>query len=651
MKSYFISLFALLCISFFNVTGQEDEILLTIGDQKITRGEFERIYQKNNSSTSYDNKSVEDYLQLFINFKLKVLEAEKLGYDTAKSFITELAGYRDQLAKPYFDDKEAEEKMLKEAYYRSVNEIAASHILIRVGSDAPPADTLEAYNRIMQIRNRIMNGESFSDVAKEVSEDPSAKKNGGYLGWFSAFQMIFPFEEAAYLTKVGEVSMPVRSNFGYHLIKIEKARKSLGKFRLAHILVLGSVQDSAARAKGKEKINECYAKLLKGEDFKKLAAEYSEDRNTANNGGELGWIKSGVIPENLENKIIELDSGEISEPLPTDYGWHIFKLLGRMPIESYEEMKPTLEKKVKAGLRHDQVEKAVVERLKKENGFKLYKENLDPLITLLDESVYDGTWDPSVADELTDPVISFKNKDYTQKDFAHYIALEKSYNKGMSFNDIVNDRLQHYIDDKTIEYEKGMLDEKYPDFKNLMQEYHDGILLFNLTDDMVWSKAMKDTAGLEQFYEKNKNNYMWQERISVSTYTYEDSILTPKIMKAAKKRIKSAISASKFQTIVCGNDSVACVKVEDKKLEKEDLKNVGDLKWEKGFILQKKNNKQFKIITVNGIIPPEPKKLDEAKGLITADYQNYLESEWVKSLRSKYSIEINQDVLNKIIKE
>ncbi len=652
MKSYFFSLFVFICISFFNAAGQEDDILLTIGNQKITRGEFERIYKKNNSSTSYDNKSVEDYLQLFINFKLKVIEAEKLGYDTAKSFITELAGYRDQLAKPYFDDKEGEDEILQQAYYRSVNEIAASHILIRVNSDATPADTLVAYNKIMNIRNRILKGESFATVAKEVSEDPSAQKNNGYLGWFSAFQMIFPFENAAYNTKVGEISMPVRTSFGYHLIKVEKARHSPGKVWLAHILILGSEADSAARKDGQQKVNECYAKLLKGEDFGKLAAEYSDDKNTANRGGDLGWIRSGVIPENLEDKIFALkDSGAISEPMPTEYGWHIFKLLGKEPMESFEEMKPTLEKKVKAGNRHDQVEKMVIERLKKENGFKFYEENLQPIVNILNDAVYDGTWDPSVADEMTDPVISFKNKDYTQKDFAYYIAIEKSYKKGMTFNDIVNDRIQHFIDDKTIAYEKSMLDAKYPDFKNLMEEYHDGILLFNLTDDMVWSKAMKDTAGLKQFYEKNKNNYMWQERLSVSTYTYEDSSLTSKVIKAAKKSLKSVIPASKFQTSVCGNDSIVCVKVEDKKYEKDDLKNAGNIKWEKGFILQQKNNNKFKIIVVNGIVPPEPKKLDEAKGLITADYQTYLEAEWIKSLRNKYNIEVNQEVLNKIIQQ
>jgi peptidyl-prolyl cis-trans isomerase SurA len=649
MKSHIFSVFVLAMSLFLRLSGQEDEIILSIGDHEITRGEFERIYQKNNSSAVYDNKSVEEYLDLFINFKLKVIEAENLGYDTVKSFINELAGYREQLAKPYFEDKEYHEELLKEAYERTRNEVSASHILIRLEKDAAPKDTLLAYQKIMDIRKRILAGEPFAEVARATSDDPSAKTNAGYLGWFSAFQMIYPFENVAYNTEVGKISMPLRSRYGYHIVKVEGKRESPGSIRAAHIMVYASKDDPELRAEGEKKINECYERLKNGENFADLAAEYSDDKNTSSKGGDLNWIRSGIIPDDLESKIFSLkDSGDYTEPLPTSYGFHIFMLIGKKPLESFEELKPELEKKLARDSRGKQNEKLLVDRIKNENNFRLYRENLQPVIDVLDESIYDGTWDTSFAAELINPVISFGNRDYSQKEFAGFIAAKKQYNKAYTLNDIINERLEQFINEKAIEYEKSMLEVKHPEFKNLMDEYHDGILLFNLTDDMVWSKAVKDTAGLLEFYEKNKNNYMWGERINLSIYTFEDENLLKKVISIARKRAKKPISVLAVQTSICGSDTIKCIQIEDKKLEKDDDSLNKEILWQKGYSLQQKAGDKMKVFWVNDIIPPEPKRLNETKGLVTADYQTYLEKEWIKSLRDKYEIVVHEDVLDKI---
>jgi peptidyl-prolyl cis-trans isomerase SurA len=649
MKSHIFSVFVLAMSLFLRLSGQEDEIILSIGDNEITRGEFERIYQKNNSSAVYDNKSVEEYLDLFINFKLKVIEAENLGYDTVKSFINELAGYREQLAKPYFEDKEYHEELLKEAYERTRNEVSASHILIRLEKDAAPKDTLLAYQKIMDIRKRILAGEPFAEVARATSDDPSAKTNAGYLGWFSAFQMIYPFENVAYNTEVGKISMPLRSRYGYHIVKVEGKRESPGSIRAAHIMVYASKDDPELRAEGEKKINECYERLKNGENFADLAAEYSDDKNTSSKGGDLNWIRSGIIPDDLESKIFSLkDSGDYTEPLPTSYGFHIFMLIGKKPLESFEELKPELEKKLARDSRGKQNEKLLVDRIKNENNFRLYRENLQPVIDVLDESIYDGTWDTSFAAELINPVISFGNRDYSQKEFAGFIAAKKQYNKAYTLNDIINERLEQFINEKAIEYEKSMLEVKHPEFKNLMDEYHDGILLFNLTDDMVWSKAVKDTAGLLEFYEKNKNNYMWGDRINLSIYTFEDENLLKKVISIARKRAKKPISVLAVQTSICGSDTIKCIQIEDKKLEKDDDSLNKEILWQKGYSLQQKAGDKMKVFWVNDIIPPEPKRLNETKGLVTADYQTYLEKEWIKSLRDKYEIVVHEDVLDKI---
>ena len=649
MKRNIFSLLISALFLFFRLSGQENEIILTLGDHEITRGEFERIYQKNNSSAVYDNKSVEEYLELFINFKLKVIEAENSGYDTARSFITELAGYREQLAKPYFEDKEYAEKLLQEAYERTKYEVSASHILVRLEQDAPPKDTVIAYQKMMDIRKRILTGESFAEVAKATSDDPSAKTNGGDLGWFSAFQMIYPFEDIAYKTDPGKVSMPLRSRYGYHIIRVEDKRESLGSIRVAHILVYASDDNPELREQGEKKINECYDRLKKGEDFTDLVAEYSDDKKTSSRGGDLNWIRSGIIPEQLESKIFSLkDSGDFTEPLPEKYGFHIFMLLGKKPLESFEELKPEFERKLARDTRGKQNEKILIERIKNENNFRLYQENLQPVTDILDESVYEGSWDTGLADELINPVISFGSRDYSQKEFSSFIAAKKQYNKGFTINDIVNERLAQFINEKAVEYEKSMLEVKHPEFKNLMEEYHDGILLFNLTDDMVWSKAVKDTAGLLNFYENNKNNYMWGERIVLSTYTFEDENLIKKVESVARKRAKKPFSALKAQALICGNDTLACVQIKDEKLEKDDESLNKEILWQKGYSLQQKADDKMLIFWVNDILPPEPKRLNEAKGLITADYQTYLEEEWIKSLRNKYNIVVHKDVFNKI---
>ena len=650
MKKYFVLLFLISTITYINTYGQEEgKIILKIDDHSITQAEFERIYHKNNTAALNDNKSVEEYMQMFINFKLKVIEAENLGYDTLKSFINELAGYRDQLAKPYFEDKKLTDSLLHEAYDRTVKEVSASHILLRLEEKASPKDTAIVYQRIMDIRNRILNGESFSEVAKEVSEDPSAKNNGGYLGWFSAFRMIYPFETVAYNTPEGEISMPFRTQFGYHILKNEGMRDSKGSFQIAHILVYGSQENPEEQEKGLNKINECYQKLLDGGDFGELAAEYSDDRSTSMNKGIVGWFRTGSIPPDLESKVFELkDTGDFTEPIPTKYGWHIIKLLDRKPLESYEELKPELEKKVEKDQRSSVMGDMVLARIQKESGFKVYKENLVPLADILDSTVYTGLWDYSLTNQMINPVISFTNKDYTQYDLAKYISGKKRYSKQLTFQDIVNTSFTDYVKDMTLDYEKSQLENKYPEFRHLMEEYHDGILLFNITDDMVWSKAVKDTSGLEAFYEKNKQNYKWKDRASVSIYLYEDTLLNNKVFEIAKKRANDLFSLEEANAMICPGDTILCVSIEDKKIETDQQPIADGLKWEAGSYVLNKGGNKISLTYVNSILQPEIKKLDEARGLITADYQTYLENEWVQSLREKHSIEINNKVLKKV---
>ena len=634
------------------ITQDNDPVLLIIGNNKITKSEFERIYKKNNAIASADKKSVKDYLELFINYKLKVIEAERLGYDTVKSFEHELAGYRDQLAKPYLEDREITDELLKEAYERSRYEINASHILVKVDQYALPDDTLAAYNKIMDIRRRIVSGESFEKVAKATSDDPSAKMNGGELGWFSVFRMVYPFETAAYNTPVGEVSMPVRSRFGYHIIKVNGKRPARGDIKVAHIMVLlqrGASKNEVKNAK--EKIEKYYQMLKDGADFSAIAKKYSEDSRSAPEGGEMKWFRSGSLPPEFENVAYDLKNvGDISAPVRTDYGWHIIKLLGKKPIGSFEVMKPELKRKLERDSRSKLADNGALERIEKENNFVEYPQNLNILAVKVDTSIYSNRWNNTTADTMSEPLFTINGKLYLQKDFAAYLKSVPKPSANIPVRLFVETVYKDYINKSVTNYEKAHLEDKYPEFKNLMQEYHDGILLFNLTNDTIWDKAEKDSAGLEKFYQVHKNEYMWDKRLDAAVYTVHDSTLLTEARKLAKKQLKKGFTNKTYLNELCPDDSVPCVEIKDVKMQKDNNEYdwINKIPWERGLSENFRSDDGMTFVAVKSILPPQPKALDEARGIITSDYQKFLEDRWIKRLRSEYKITVDGKVLETI---
>jgi peptidyl-prolyl cis-trans isomerase SurA len=638
------------CIISLNFSfSQKDKILLTIDDNKITLSEFERIYKKNNTSTVYDNKSVEEYLELFINYKLKVMEAERLGYDTVKSFIKELNGYKEHLIKPYLEDNIIKERYLKEAYERTKTEVNVSHILVRFGKENPtPEDTLAAYNRIMEIRKRIVAGEPFEEVARETSDDPSAQSNGGKLGWFTAFRMVYDFENASYKTPVGVISEPFRTDYGYHIIRVNDKRPSKGKIRLAHIMIRTNRNNEEEVKKSQERINQCYELLQNGEEFGDVARKYSEDQASARNGGQLRWLRSGVLADSLENILYSMeDSGEYTKPMLLDFGWHIFQLLEKQPVGTYEELRSELANDLNRNPRNKLIEKEKIENIKRDNNFIEYRNNLESITELIDSSIYTGDWDYTVSGDLVEPLFKLGDKEYLQKDLAEYISNGK-YRKSMPLEKIVSTKYDEFVDKKVVEYEKSTLEDRYPELRNLLKEYHDGILLFNLTDSTIWSRAVKDTTGLQKFYESKKSDYMWEERVDVSIYTITDSSLIDRTRELALMRAREEISEEDLIADLCPEESEDCVDIEDNKFERNDNKLVDKMTWEKYNCEVFNENNKLKVIVINDILEPAPKLLSEARGLITADYQTYLDSEWIKELRNKYNIAVNTKVLKKI---
>ena len=643
-----ISLLFVFVIKFNFLSAQDSDVLLTINGSPVFKSEFEQIYWKNKKENIATKEDLDEYIELFKNFKLKVTAAEELGLDTVNKFITELQGYRVQLEKPYLVDTSSNESLIKEAYYRTVNEISASHILVKVDANASAKDTLLAYEKISSIRRNITNKKySFKEAATKFSEDPSAKRNGGYLGFFGAFRMVYKFENACYNTNVGEVSMPFRSQFGYHIIEVHQTRKGRGKVKVAHIMVSTKEDDSEQKkANNEKKINEIHAKLLNGESFKDLAVEYSDDRNSARKGGELDWIQSsGSYYKEFENAVFSLENNnDISTPFLTPAGWHIVKRLDYVPLGDFKSLKNELKMKIQKNVRSEISKKTFISKLKKEYSFSENLEKLAPIYKLINNKGFGPNLVLENKKKLENVLFSFADSLYSQFDFAQHLARTKSRNMG-ELESYVNNKYKNYVTGKLMAFEKSRLEIKHPDFKALLKEYRDGILLFEISDQMIWSKAIKDTTGLKDFYNNNKNKWMWEDRLELEVFSSSD-----------KKVIKKAYSLKKKGKLK--NDSILNYLNKDSQLTikfEEGKKNKSDLSFLKSVKISSGINKPFtfenKFYLVNYIkeIPSSPKEIHEAEGAITAAYQEYLEKQWLNELKNNYKIEVNYDVLYSIV--
>ncbi len=532
---------------------ESQPVLAKFGNNTIYTPEFEYVYKKNNANTpdAYTEKSIKEYMELYTNFRLKVKEAEELGLDTSTAFKKELEGYRKQLAQPYLTEKGVTEQLCREAYDRMKEEVNASHILIEVGPDADPKDTLAAYNKLMDIRQQAVSGQDFGKLATEYSQDPSAKTNKGNLGYFTALQMVYPFEDAAYKTKVGEISNPVRTRFGYHILKVHNKRQSQGQVRVAHIMVRATAGLSASDSlAAKQKADEIYKKAKEGDRWEVLVNQFSDDVNSKGKSGELPWFSTGRMIPSFEDASFKLTNpGDISEPVLTPYGWHIIKLLEKKSLEPYSELESGIKAKVAKDSRSELNKTVLLQRLKKENNFVENTKAVEAAIAMADSSLLYGTF-AKTADEKTNLVLfSIKDEKYTTADFLNYVKTTHKPKRGISPAQYMRTLYKDYSNTQLLTYEENHLEEKYIDYKMLVREYRDGILLFQLMDDKVWSKAIEDTAGLKKFFSENNGNYHWGTRAQATIYNTANKETLDKLKKELEKE-KYAVKDPKVESIL-----------------------------------------------------------------------------------------------------
>lgn len=657
MKSVLFSAF-LFFLAFSGIVAQNDPVLLTIENEKVTKSEFLAVYNKNNVKEEPLNaENVKEYLELFINYKLKVKEAESLKLDTSKSFINELAGYRRQLAQPYLSNREVTDQLLLEAYDRMKWDIRASHILIKVSPNASPADTLKAYNRIMDIRKKLVAGGKFDEIARKYSEDESAKDrpgrdgqsmmkgNGGDLGYFSVLNLYYEFETAAYNLKTGEISNPVRTPVGYHLILVNDRKPALGKVQAGHILIrdVPGKEDSI-----KARIDEAYKQILDGVDFETVVKNYSDDKGTVAKGGILPWFGSFRMVPPFVLPLYDMKPGEISKPVQTIYGWHIIKLVDKKPIGTYDESKSTLKTQISRDKRAFIARDKLVDKLKTEYKFKADENVLKELVPLINDSIYMASWHVPAAPSLSKPVCTIAGNPYLLGDFADYLMHKQSQIKeGDDIYTFVKTIFNQYSEEMIIEHENTKLEEKYPEFKALMKEYRDGILLFDLMDKNVWSKAVKDTSGLKKFYETINQNYLYGPRAEAAIYTCKGETELKALQKLLKKAPKKGYTPEKISSIL-NKDSIPAITYQIVKVEKGVNPLVDQTPWVTNQNSVIRQNNEIKLVSILNLLEPQPKPLQEVKGLVTAEYQNYLEQQWVSELRNKYTWKVDEKVLDSI---
>jgi peptidyl-prolyl cis-trans isomerase SurA len=610
------------------VTAQKNKVLIKIDETEITRDEFERIYRKNNQNLldQSDIKSPKDYLDLYIDFKLKVVEAMNLKMDTARAFREELAGYRKELAAPYLTDMQYDEKLVDDLYQRMKTDVNASHILFRLPENASPEQEQAALEKTWKVRNEILNGRDFNDAAAEYSEDPSAKTNRGDLGYFTAFQLVAPFENVAFNTPPGEISEPVRTAFGYHLVKVHDVRENQGEIQVAHIMkMFPQGEPDFDKNLLKSEIDSIYRKLLSGADFAELAKKHSDDKRSALQGGEMPWFSAGrMIPEFSKAAFALKNTGDISQPVETPFGFHIIKKTGHRPVPPLEEVRADIEARIKKDPeRSNSTKKVFIEKLKKEYGYAENNANIQKIKSL--------NLEKNKPENLL--LFSLSDKKFFTENFTNFLQNKNSVSGNYS------NYFEEWVDAEIIAFEDAQLEEKYPEFRYLMQEYHDGLLLFNIMEEKIWNFAAEDSTGLQSFYREYKNKFMWDERFKGLIINCKNT----EIREEAEKYFDAEMPVEEIKDLI--NKAEQAIKIETGAWEKGTNSTVDYYVWNAA----KPSGFNSDLTFIRGdLTPPEPKTLEEARGLYISEYQNFLEKNWLKKLHKKYKVKVNKKLLKSI---
>ncbi len=641
MKSRFKCLLIVLLALNVSFAQEKDEVLLKVDGNPVMTSEFLRVYNKNLDLVKDESqKDVDGYLKLFTEYQLKLQEAKRLKLDEDTKYQREFLRYKKQLTKNYLSENKVTDALVKEAYDRNSFDVNASHVLVRL--DANVKDTLNAYNQVLKLRERVLK-EGFDAVKAQMHNGQTIFLED--LGYFSAFKMVYDFETAAYNTPKGEISMPFRTQFGYHVVKVNDKRPSRGTVTAAHIMIALQQKDSLLDPE--ERINDIYKKLLQGEKFESLAKQFSDDKSSARNGGQLSPFKSGQLSSTIfEDQAFALQNdGDVSKPFKSEYGWHIVKRIKLEPIQSFEDLKPTLESKVKRDSRSQLINEAMVDELKGRYEISYNPGVKDYFESILDDGYFQRSWRVPEEFEKEKTVFTIGNRSFTYDEFgSHLVSAQRAYaNKKGDFSVVIDKEFDKFFENSILQYREDNLELENEDFANILKEYRDGLLLFDLMEKEIWNKASKDSVGLEAYYQKHKAKYQWNDRVDVviATSANEEYAREAMLMmknKKSEEQIKQALDTNSKKNIIF---TKGIFNVDDPKLP-------ANLKLEQGVSEIYSHNDAFHVINILSVLPAGIKTLEEAKGNVINDYQTEIEANWIDGLYKRFKVEINENALEKV---
>ena len=631
---------ALMLSSFFAIAqiGDQD-VLFTVDNRPVLAKEFIRVYNKNLDLVKDETqKDIDEYLKLFVNYKLKLAEARALGFHEKASYLRELQGYKKQLAKNYLTDHEVTDVLVREAYQRVSNDVKAQHILFRM--DPSATDTIAIYNKLKELKSRLKN-EDFSQLQKELHDGSRVFVED--LGYFSGFKMVYEFENVAYNTSVNQVSDPFRTQFGFHILKVLDKRESRGEITVGHIMVSHKQTDSLIDSESR--INEIYKLLQQGQEFESLAKQFSDDKSSAKKGGRLEPFKGGQLSSSdFEDETFALENvNDVSEPFPTEFGWHIAKLYNKKPVGSFEELEYELKNMVSKDSRSRLISESMQNRLRNqyqvsvEEGVKAY------FSSILNNDFFNRRWKIPKGFERGKNFAKIEDKQLLYGDFVAFLrSQQKATSRGKSFNQIIDETLEAFLNRQVLIYHEENLENVNEDYANILNEYREGLLLFDLMEDKIWNTVKDDTLGIEKYYNDNKSNYKWEPRVEATVATSPNQ----KTIKAVKKLLSKNEAIENIKDKL--NTDSQNVIFTSGLMNKDHQALPNGFEFKEGLSKIYQANNAFYIVKVAKLIPETDKTLDEARGQVISDYQVEVENKWVDSLRQKYEVNIDQNILQKI---
>lgn len=632
----------MMCVAGYAQTKAKPRVLFTVGNDNVTADEFIYLYKKNHpTKEDFTDPKIEEYINLFINFKLKVAEARSRGIDKTPEFTKEYNTYKDELRKPYLPESRIIDSLVKLTYERLKKDVSASHILVEVKTTDAPADTLEAYNTALTIKKQVLAGDDFATKASAYANNPSIKVLGENLGYFTALQMVYPFEEAVYSGKPGDIVGPVRTSFGYHIVKIGDSRPSRGEVEVSHILLRAGTREEAA---AKNLIFDIHKQLRAGTSWDELVKKYSEDPGSKDINGKLRPFGVGALarfPEFDEAAFALKTPGELSEPFKTSLGWHIVRLERKIPLPSFEESAASLKGRVARDQRVQLSKTALTSKLKKDFGFVENAAIKAKVIALADTTLTKGKWKtPGSFSSGKETLFTLQKQKITAQEFLSYVLTNQRSN-GMEPAVYMEFLYAAYVESTISTALENKLMASNPEFVMLLKEYYEGILLFDIMEKEVWKKASEDSLGQHKFFVAHPELYQAGERIEATLY-YSD---TKANLDLLSKSILAKDSTGARELVKARN-----IYSESGNFQREDRPALKEIEWKPGHYTAQSGN-IYHLVVVTKLIPAGALSFEDARTSIVSEYQNELEKNWLAALRKKYPVKVNDKTKKYVVEK